>query len=378
MSLNADQLQHFGLESDPFQPYRGPVAETAALQVARAEVRRLALGPRPLVGAIVGPTGVGKTECVSRALRELPAGRVQVCDAVRPGRSRFNEGLILDPLMRAAGVEDTRSLPKNIRSLTVRLHEMETQESVRVLLVVNEAHLLHPECLHALRSYWEWRYMGEPGPFFSTLFIAQLCFSAALQRVREVRRRVPPPVVLPRLSGEEARRILRDRLAGAGGDGLLTDGALRVCIQAGQGIALDAIRFAGLAAVQAYLDGEAKVKQSHAERAVVAEGGPVSVADAVRDSGFTRWAILEYAKKRNHESRLNKTSLSQLENSRYQSKGKDQLTAEVLSVIDWLKELSAGGELPEKAYASADPRKRPDASPSAGSGQVPGKMAAAS
>lgn len=363
MNLNEDQLKHFGLESDPFQPYQGPLVETAALQVARAEVARLARGPRPAVGAVVGPTGVGKTECVSRAIRELPAERVKVCDAVRPGRSRFNDGLILDPLMQAAGVGDTRSLPTNIRLLAARLYELEREEKVRLLLVVNEAHLLHPEFLHALRSYWEWRFMGEPGPFFSTLFVAQLCFSAALQKVREVRRRVPPPVVLPRLSEEEARRILRDRLSGAGNPGLLTDGALKVCVQAGQGIPLDVIRFAGLACIQAWLDGEEKVKQSHAERAIVAEGGPVSVADAVRDSSFARWAILEWAKKRSPGSRLNKTSLSQLENGRYQAKGRDQLTAEVLSVIDWMKELAAAGELPEKAYATADPRKRPDAAP---------------
>src|SRR3990167_1385858 len=264
MSLNPDQLQHFGLESDPFQPYQGPLVETAALQVARAEVARPARGTPPPVGAGVGPTGVGKPGCVSRALRELQGERFVACDAIRPGRSRFNEGLLLDPLMEAAGVKDARSMPKNVRALSARLHELEYSEGVRVLLVVNEAHLLHPEFLHALRAAWEWRYMGEPGPFFSTLFVAQLCFSAALQKVREVRRRIGKPVVLPRLSEEEARRVLKARLGEAGNPGLLTEGALKAGVQAGQGIPLDVIRFAGLACGEAWLDGEEKVKQSHA------------------------------------------------------------------------------------------------------------------
>ncbi len=359
--MDLEQQEFFGLDSNPFEPYFGPFIETAGYRLVEKEVGRLSdPKQKPSVGTLIGPTGAGKTDALEMALKKIPQDKIRIIRAgvPAPGGS-FKPGYIINPTLSALGGKRVHSMVGNQNLCVQLLYESETDLRVRVLYVVNEAHFAGAGYLHYLRWMMEWEYMGERGPFFSLLFIAQNCFRNHLRAVREVGRRVPPVVELPRLSAEETRRLLLLRCNESGRKDLFTAGAVKVLVDSGSGIPLDAIRFADLAARQAYTVGDSKVRQVHAETAIANDGGALNLADALRNSGFRRTSIIEYARKAGH--RIDSATLSRLASDTYNLNNKEEKVKAIFATISRMKELAAAGELPANCYHKNAPLHKPDA-----------------
>lgn len=209
-------LAHMGYSRDPFRAVKMETAD--GLRVGR--LLQMAVSGGAMV-SIVGERGIGKSVSVDAALKRIKAETVmvQTSDKKRLSIGDIEQAMILD----LSDEIPKRTKEVRIRQLRRILGEASAKRPVVVLL--EEAHRMHPSTLRALKTLRELEWMGRR-ELFSAVLVGQ---SDPMGRsgVSEVRLR-SDCVRMAGLTREEAREYVNraagksfspaalDALAGAG------------------------------------------------------------------------------------------------------------------------------------------------------------------
>ena len=148
-----DFVSHFGLRENPFADCVHPAFffRTDGHSDAYRSMA-LAVDFRASLGMVTGPSGTGKT-LVSQLLLnhfEEPKHRV-VLVLVTPGLSKT--GLLREILSELnlalpAGIARVQDLVKSLSNHIIEMHE----QGQRLVIIVDECHLLSSDCLHIIRT----------------------------------------------------------------------------------------------------------------------------------------------------------------------------------------------------------------------------------
>lgn len=191
-------LDVFGFRSDPFKNF---LMETADL----LRIERLipmAIKAHAIIVSLVGERGVGKTDALRRALRNIKVRRVIV-------RATDKQRLLISDIERAMlldlGEEKIRR-GAEIRARQLRRVVGEASRKEQIVLIVEEAHRLHGQTLRALKSLSELDWMGETG-LFTVILLGQ---SDPMNKagLSEVRLR-SDTIHMKGLSSEEAAKYIK-------------------------------------------------------------------------------------------------------------------------------------------------------------------------
>ena len=153
----------FGLPPDPWS---GLALETIDARHA-GQLIQAAVTSQMMV-AVLGPRGSGKTSATRAALRHLD---VQVAEPLRLDRERLHLGDIQSAIVRDLSDETPR------RSGEARSHQVRrvlgtASRSRPVVLVLDDAHVLHPSTLRGLKRLRELTWLGA-SPLLGIVLLGQ-------------------------------------------------------------------------------------------------------------------------------------------------------------------------------------------------------------
>ncbi len=146
-------LGFYGLKDNPFGDSVNPefFYRTSAHNEALDKMRMTAEHKISL-GLVTGPSGTGKTLLTQILLKSLDEEKYEtILVLVTPGLSKT--GLLREILSelgvaQPAGMSRTEDIVKLLSNAIIELHE----EGRRLVIIVDECHLLSAECLHILRT----------------------------------------------------------------------------------------------------------------------------------------------------------------------------------------------------------------------------------
>lgn len=165
----------FGLAGDP---WRGLHTLTADGKAVRELVLDAWFGCHFI--SILGPRGAGKTYAVRRELAGIDEG-LQVVEPVRLTRDRLHMGDIEDAIIRDLSDETPRRSGE-ARSRQVRRVLGEATRTRKVLLVIDDSHVLRPQTLRALKRLRELAWAGR-SPLLGILLIGQRDTAGAIPEI---------------------------------------------------------------------------------------------------------------------------------------------------------------------------------------------------
>ena len=153
----------FGLPADPWADLQLDTADAARAgeMIAAAAASRLFVN-------ILGPRGSGKSRAVWRALRR-PG--VQVVSPLRLDRERLHLGDIQSALIRDLSNE-TPKQSGEARSYQTRIVLGSAQQNGRVVLLLDDGHVLHHSTLRGLKRLREMSWLGL-SPLLGVVLIGQ-------------------------------------------------------------------------------------------------------------------------------------------------------------------------------------------------------------
>ncbi len=150
---DVDFLRHYGLRENPFSDSVNPAFFYKTEGHAEALNRMLlAVNNNVSLGMITGLSGTGKTLVTQLLLQHLdPATHQPILVLVIPGLSKT--GLLREILSELSvavpeGINRTQDLLKLLSNCIIELHE----QGRRLVMIIDECHLLSAECLHILRT----------------------------------------------------------------------------------------------------------------------------------------------------------------------------------------------------------------------------------
>ncbi len=190
-----------GLPADPW----------SRLHVDTADARRIehtvaaAVNARLMV-SVVGPRGAGKTHSVRRALR---ASGARAVEPLRLTRERLHMGDIESAIVRELAPDERPRRSGEARSHQVRRVLGRRAQHGSVVLVIDDAHVLHHQTIRALKRLRELSFMGV-SPLLGVVLVGQQDRAGAIPEVGLRSDRVR----LAGLAPEEAREAL-DAVLGA-------------------------------------------------------------------------------------------------------------------------------------------------------------------
>lgn len=181
MMIDRATLRHFGL------PQRGHYR--SRLHEALEHELVTAIDDRALV-AVCGEFGAGKTTLVDGALR-LAAGRgtrpLQVVRVQDPHRERQKVSHVMNAAIYDLSTENPRrDAEARARQFARVVGERVVRQGQRVVIVVENAHRLHPHTLMALKDAREIGFAAEPGPLYSIVLVGQGRLREMLERQPEI------------------------------------------------------------------------------------------------------------------------------------------------------------------------------------------------
>ena len=146
-------LQFYGLSDNPFGDSVNPefFYRTAAHQEA-IEKMILTVEHKISLGMVTGPSGTGKTLLTQILLKDFDEEKYEtILVLVTPGLSKT--GLLREILSelgvaQPAGMSRAEDLVKLLSNAIIELHE----EGRRLVIIIDECHLLSSECLHIVRT----------------------------------------------------------------------------------------------------------------------------------------------------------------------------------------------------------------------------------
>lgn len=223
-----DFVRYYGLRENPFADCVHPTFFFRTEGHAEAfRNMMLAVDFRTSLGLVTGPSGTGKTLISQLLLQHFDEAKYRtVLILVTPGLSKT--GLLREILSELnlalpVGVSRVQDLMKLLSNHIIELHE----QSRRLVIIVDECHLLAADCLHVLRTISN---LETPREKLSTcLLFGEARFGQRLEHpsYEALRNRIYLRGVLGALSSAEIGQYIKFRLMTAGRlEDLFTEPAL--------------------------------------------------------------------------------------------------------------------------------------------------------
>jgi type II secretory pathway predicted ATPase ExeA len=156
-------LAEYGYGKDPFNGVMVETGDSAKLR----RVLGMAVKSQAMV-AVVARWGFGKTTALKMALEDVNAHIVHLHtpDKERVVVSDIEKGIILSLS------NESCKRTKELRAIQIRRILGEAARERPVVLVIEEAHRMHPSTLRALKTFRELEWMGR-SPLFTTVLVGQ-------------------------------------------------------------------------------------------------------------------------------------------------------------------------------------------------------------
>ncbi len=262
-----DQVRsHFGFSKMPFGKDLSPSALHRHEGHREAVARITFLVAEQAIGVVTGEVGSGKTVAARAAVAELEASRHTLVYLPNPAvgaRGLYGE------IVTHLGGEPRFHKAALIAQATELLGKESAERGRRVLLVVDEAHLLDPGQLEELRLLTNAE-LDSKSPF-ALLLLGQPALRARLRlgSFAALDQRVQLRYAIPPMSPEETASYVGHHVKLAGrSDTLFSDDALARVHQAGRGLPRAVNNLARQALVAAFANRSAIVDEKAARQAI--------------------------------------------------------------------------------------------------------------
>ncbi len=252
----------FGLRSRPFSPLPR-VDSYIPLAPVREPLESLVrcLTQEQGIGVLTAPPGAGKS-LVCRLLQQrfAPVRRTVLLTTARfPTRRALLQAILFELKHPFVGLSEQES-----RLRVLDLLQASPAPQNRMLLIVDEAHLLSPRGLEELRTLTDYEIAGKP--CVSLILSGQLELEELLTQpdMNALNQRVGCHVCIEPLTFEESSQYLRERLRFAGNDGLtiFTPEAIQLIGSASEGNPRRLSQLADHSLLLAYAEEERPVSES--------------------------------------------------------------------------------------------------------------------
>ena len=227
-------LSAYGLAREPFTKdiAVSDMLQTEPLQEALLALKAAIEGRSSAV--VTGDSGCGKT-CLLRAFEEdLPTGRYRLHYA---HNATVNRRDFYRQLSIGMGLEPHSSFAALHTSISQHIQELASQHKLRVVIVLDEAHMLSIQVLEQLHILLNFE--KDSKPWLSLILIGLPDLRETLKRnvLTSLAARVPIRIHLPPLDAEQVRLYIRHRMSTAGcRRDVFSDDALLVMSKATGGI----------------------------------------------------------------------------------------------------------------------------------------------
>ena len=208
-----DVQSHFGLNKLPFTPEIRPDEHLPLnhFDEAVADLRQSV--ERRMSGALIGPSGVGKTTVLRLLRHDLPEARYRVRYVKVTSLSKRD---MCREIAAACCLSPAGTFPSLVRRLQQHWRETSDADGIRSLLILDEAHDMKPNVLAILRILTNFEM--DSRLVLSVIIAGQppLKEMLAQERLEDVARRMNAFATLRLLSRDETDRYIAHRAAIAG------------------------------------------------------------------------------------------------------------------------------------------------------------------
>jgi type II secretory pathway predicted ATPase ExeA len=265
--MSLDRLQpHYGFTRLPFTRRIAPgqLFRSAGHQEAASRIGFLVEAQQ--IGVITGEVGVGKTVAARAAVAGLDSSRHTVIYLSNPAVGARG---LYQAIVAALGAEPRFHKAALIPQAQELIARERTERGKRVVVIVDEAHLLGPDQLEELRLLTNAE-MDSESPF-AAILLGQPTLRRRLRlgTFAALDQRVGLRYEIPGMAAQETTAYLKHHLALAGRDDtLFSDDATGLIHQASRGVPRLVNNLATQALVAAYADKKAIVDESSARAAI--------------------------------------------------------------------------------------------------------------
>jgi type II secretory pathway predicted ATPase ExeA len=211
--MNNKVLSTYGLTRPPFSKDipASEMLDTEALQSARERLKAALEGRTSAV--MTGDSGSGKT-CLLRALEEdLPQGRYRIHYV---HNATVNRRDFYRQLSIGMGLEPRATFAALFSSVSQHIEDLASQHKLRVVLLIDEAHMLPLSVLdqmHVLMNFDR-----DSKPWLSIILVGLPELRETLKRnvLQSLTARIPIRVHLPPLDADHVKQYVRHRMTAAG------------------------------------------------------------------------------------------------------------------------------------------------------------------
>lgn len=164
-------------------------------------------------GALIAPSGTGKTQDVRRLRSRLPEARYRITYVKVTGVSKRD---LCRHISMAIGAEPAGSYPTLVERLQERWQHLTRVDSLHPIIILDDAHEMRVDVLGMLKVLTNFDFDSRLG--VSILLVGQTGLSRLLCRdeLEDVTRRLSHVATLEPLSREQAHRYLEHRVTIAG------------------------------------------------------------------------------------------------------------------------------------------------------------------
>ena len=203
----------YGLTRPPFSKDipASEMLDTEALQTARERLKAALEGRASAV--LTGEPGSGKT-CLLRALEEdLPPGRYRIHYV---HNATVNRRDFYRQLSIGLGLERRASFASLFCSISQHMEDLANQHKLRMVLLLDEAHLLPIQVLDQLHILLN--FQRDSKPWLSIILVGLPELRETLKRnvLQSLTGRIPIRVHIPPLDSDQVRQYVRHRMSAAG------------------------------------------------------------------------------------------------------------------------------------------------------------------
>jgi len=206
-------LSTYGLTRLPFSKDlpASEMLDTEALQTARERLKAALEGRASAV--VTGDSGSGKT-CLLRAIEEdLPQGRYRIHYV---HNATVNRRDFYRQLSIGMGLEPRATFAALFASISQHIEDLANQHKLRVVLLLDEAHLLPMQVLDQLHILLN--FQRDSKPWLSIILVGLPELREILKRnvLQSLTGRIAIRVHLPPLDADQVKQYVRHRMTAAG------------------------------------------------------------------------------------------------------------------------------------------------------------------
>ncbi len=227
-------LSTFGLAREPFSKdvSAADMFQTEKLQEALQTLKATVEGRSSAV--VTGDSGCGKT-CLLRALEEdLPQGRYRLHYAYN---STVNRRDFYRQLSISMGLEPHPSFAALHQSVSQHIQELASQHKLRVIVVLDEAHMLSVQVLEQLHILGNFEKDSKPWLSFILIGLPDLRETLKRNILASLAARIPVRIHIQPLDADQVKLYIRHRMTAVGcRRDVFSDDALLIMSKAAGGI----------------------------------------------------------------------------------------------------------------------------------------------